>query len=226
MRPPTRVPNGLRVVAALSIATGVAACSGGERSRASDSATKSVEAVPPSPTSGAASRPAGDSVGIINRTGAVLLSVARDSVSMGFSPATIAKVRRETDTTGSGSGFGAMIERTVKSGVQTMLSTRIMVPLADIENVRYEDGTIKFDYRTRAARHEARGYQDRQRTGAAVVPRGRREDVRQRGSGTAASEVAPPRSSLRPRLTRFAHARSPRGSAAASPHRAARRSAF
>ena len=148
MRPPTRVPNGLRVVAALSIATGVAACSGGERSRASDSATKSVEAVPPSPTSGAASRPAGDSVGIINRTGAVLLSVARDSVSMGFSPATIAKVRRETDTTGSGSGFGAMIERTVKSGVQTMLSTRIMVPLADIENVRYEDGTIKFDYRT------------------------------------------------------------------------------
>jgi len=143
-----RVPNGLRVVAALSIATGVAACSGGERSRASDSATKSVEALPPSPTSGA-STAAGDSVGIINRTGAVLLSVARDSVSMGFSPATIAKVRRETDTTGSGSGFGAMIERTVKSGVQTMLSTRIMVPLADIENVRYEDGTIKFDYRAR-----------------------------------------------------------------------------
>jgi hypothetical protein len=149
MRPPTRVPNGLTVFAALSIATSVAACSSGERSRASDSATKSVEAVPPSRTSGAASTPAGDSVGIINRTGAVLLSVARDSVSMGFSPATIAKVRRETDTTGSGSGFGAMIERTVKSGVQTMLSTRVMVPLADIENVRYEDGTIKFDYRTR-----------------------------------------------------------------------------
>jgi hypothetical protein len=149
MRLPTRVPNGLVVVAALSIATGAAGCSGGERSRTSDSATKAVEAVPPSPTSGATSTPAGDSVGIINRTGAVLLSVARDSVSMGFSPATLAKIRRETDTTGSGSGFGAMIERTVKSGVQTMLSTRVMVPLTDIENVRYEDGAITFDYRTR-----------------------------------------------------------------------------
>ena len=136
MRTPTRLATVLVVAA-------VGACSGAEREATPDTAARQAAA----PVA-VEQVPAGDSVGITNRTGAVLLSVARDSVSMGFSPATIAKVRRETDTTGSGSGFGAMIERTVKSGVQTMLSTRIMVPLADIENVRYEDGTIKFDYRT------------------------------------------------------------------------------
>ena len=35
---------------------------------------------------------------------------------------------KETDTTTAGSGFGAMIERKVKSGVQSLLSTRVMVP--------------------------------------------------------------------------------------------------
>jgi hypothetical protein len=127
----------------------VAACSGRERAASADSAAKQVEDAAAASGGQTASTPAGDSIGIISRSGEVVLSVAHDSVSMGFSPATLAKIRRETDTTGAGKGLGGMIERTVKSSVQSMLSTRIMVPVDDIESVRYEDGAIRFSYRSR-----------------------------------------------------------------------------
>ena len=136
MRTPTRLATVLIVAAA-------GACSGAEREATPDTARQAAAPV------AVEQLPAGDSVGITNRTGAVLLSVARDSVSMGFSPATLEKIRKETDTTGAGSGFGAMIERKVKSGVQSLLSTRVMVPVDNIESVRYEDGAIQFTYRSR-----------------------------------------------------------------------------
>jgi hypothetical protein len=120
------------------------ACSGAEREATPDTAARQAAA----PVA-VEQMPAGDSVGITNRTGAVLLSVARDSVSMGFSPATLEKIRKETDTTGAGSGLGGMIERKVKSGVQSLLATRVMVPVDNIESVRYEDGAIQFTYRSR-----------------------------------------------------------------------------
>ncbi len=136
MRTPTRLVTVVIVAAA-------GACSGAEREATPDTAaTRAAAPV-------AVEQMPGDSVGITNRTGAVLLSVARDSVSMGFSPATLEKIRKETDTTTAGSGFGAMIERKVKSSVQSMLSTRVMVPVDNIESVRYEDGAIQFTYRSR-----------------------------------------------------------------------------
>jgi hypothetical protein len=135
MRTPTRLVTVLIVAAA-------GACSGAEREATPDTAARQAPAA-------VEQMPAGDSVGITNRTGAVLLSVAHDSVSMGFSPATLEKIRKETDTTAAGSGFGAMIERKVKSSVQSMLSTRVMVPVDNIESVRYEDGAIQFTYRSR-----------------------------------------------------------------------------
>ena len=140
MRTPSRAVT--VVVAILA-----SACSGGDREAATDSAATQVEA--PTPASAGQTAASGDSVGITNKTGAVLLSVAGDSVSMGFSPATLAKIRSETDTARAGSGLGGMIERTVKSGVQSMLSKRVTVPVADIESVRYEGGEIRFAYRTR-----------------------------------------------------------------------------
>ena len=126
----------------------VAACSGRERGASADSAAKQVEDASAASGGQTASTPAGDSIGIISRSGEVLLSVAHDSVSMGFSPATLEKIRRETDTTSTGKGLGGMIERTVKSSVQSMLSTRVMVPVDNIESVRYEDGAIRFSYRS------------------------------------------------------------------------------
>ena len=137
MRTPTRLMAVLVVAAA-------GACSGAEREATPDTAAGRAAA-----PAAVEQMPAGDSVGITNRTGAVLLSVAHDSVSMGFSPATLAKIKSETDTTRAGSGFGAMIERKVKSGVQSLLSTRVMVPVDNIESVRYEDGEIKFTYRSK-----------------------------------------------------------------------------
>jgi hypothetical protein len=137
MRTPTRLVTVVIVAAA-------GACSGAEREATPD--TTVGRAAAPAVVE---QMPAGDSVGITNRTGAVLLSVAHDSVSMGFSPATLAKIKSETDTTRAGSGFGGMIERTVKSSVQSMLSTRVMVPVDNIESVRYDDGEIKFTYRSK-----------------------------------------------------------------------------
>jgi hypothetical protein len=137
MRTPTRLVTVLVVAAA-------GACSGAERDATPDTAAR--QAAAPAVVE---QLPAGDSVGITNRTGAVLLSVAHDSVSMGFSPATLEKIRKETDTTSVGSGLGGMIERKVKSSVQSMLSTRVMVPVDNIESVRYEDGAIQFTYRSR-----------------------------------------------------------------------------
>jgi hypothetical protein len=134
-----------RFVTVLVVAA-AGACSGAERETSKDTAVKESESAAPSAVEQA---PAGDSVGITNRTDAVLLSVAHDSVSMGFSPATLAKIKSETDTTRAGSGFGGMIERTVKSSVQSMLSTRVMVPVDNIESVRYENGEIKFTYRSK-----------------------------------------------------------------------------
>jgi hypothetical protein len=137
----------LATAAVVAIASG---CSKRERDTSGDTATKQVEAASaPASAGGTASKPDPDSVGITNRTGAVLLSVAHDSVLMGFSPATLEKIRRETDTTGAGNGLSGMIERTVKSSVQSMLSTRVMVPVNNIESVRYEDGEIKFTYRSK-----------------------------------------------------------------------------
>ena len=89
----------------------------------------------------------GDSVAITTTDGSVVLALARDTVAMGLSPAALAKVRRETDTTGGGNGIGALIERTVKSGVASMLRRRIAVPVTDIEDVRYEAGAIRFSFR-------------------------------------------------------------------------------
>jgi hypothetical protein len=145
----------LTTVAVVVLATAVVgACRGRERAAPADSASAVSSGTPVEDTSALArsgrSVPAsaGDSVGIVSRGGAIILSVAHDSVSMGFSPATLDKIRRETDTTGTGTGLGAMIERTVKSGVQSMLSKRVMVPVDDIESVRYDDGAIRFTYRT------------------------------------------------------------------------------
>lgn len=134
----------------LSIVVLAAGCSTGERGSAADSAAVAVaDSAVPAGDGRSAARLAADSVGITSRGGEVLLSVAHDSVSMGFSPATLEKIRRDTDTASAGKGIAGMIERTVKSGVQSMLSKRIMVPLADVDSVRYEDGAIHFVYRDR-----------------------------------------------------------------------------
>jgi hypothetical protein len=89
-----------------------------------------------------------DSIEITTTAGTVTLGLARDTVYMRLSDATLEMAARGLDTAEARSGgVGARIERMVKSSVRSMLRQRISYALADIEDVRYEDGAITFRYR-------------------------------------------------------------------------------
>ena len=73
------------------------------------------------------------------------LALIGDSISSGLSEATLAKVNQKTDTGAvSGSGFGASIEKMVKSQVQSAIGTRVSFPLSSIDSATYEGGAIRF----------------------------------------------------------------------------------
>jgi hypothetical protein len=89
---------------------------------------------------------AGD-VRIVTQDNGIDLAMLGDSISTGLSASALAKVRRETDTTTvRGSGFGASIERMVKSTVSSAIGTRVSFPLSAVKAVRYEGGAIRFDW--------------------------------------------------------------------------------
>ena len=73
------------------------------------------------------------------------LALIGDSISSGLSQSTLAKVKHDTDTGSvSGSGFGASIEKLVKSKVQSAIGTRVSFPLSAIDSATYEGGAIRF----------------------------------------------------------------------------------
>lgn len=86
-------------------------------------------------------------VRIVTQDGAMDLALLGDTVSSGLSQSALAKAKNETDTGAvQGSGFGASIEKMVKSTVQGAIGTRIAFPIAEVKGARYEGGTIKFDW--------------------------------------------------------------------------------
>jgi hypothetical protein len=94
-----------------------------------------------------------DAVVITSENGAVSMGLGQDAVWMQLSDSVrqLASAKLARDSAASqgrdkGSALGAMIERTVKQSVHSMLNKRIDVPLSSIEDVRYEDGEIVFDY--------------------------------------------------------------------------------
>lgn len=90
---------------------------------------------------------AGD-IRITSRGGEIDLMLLGDRIVVGLSDSVLAKVRSETDTSDvdADGGLGASLEKYVKSTVQKALSKRVDYPLSDIEDARYEDGRIVFDY--------------------------------------------------------------------------------
>ena len=75
------------------------------------------------------------------------LALIADTISAGLSQKTLEKVRRETDTNSvKGSGFGAEIERMVKGTVQSAIATRVVFPLTDVRDVRYDGRKLIFDW--------------------------------------------------------------------------------
>lgn len=82
---------------------------------------------------------------IVNADSSVELALVGDKVESGLSDKTLKEVATKTDTSeDSGSGLGASIARTVKSAVRGALSRRVTYPVSDIQDVRYEDGRLKF----------------------------------------------------------------------------------
>jgi len=67
----------------------------------------------------------------------------------GLSPQTAAKVRADMakDVDKDSSGLGGFIAQTVKQTVASAITTHIVYPVSDIEDLRYEDGQIIIERR-------------------------------------------------------------------------------
>jgi hypothetical protein len=126
----------LRYGAALAASLLVVSC---DRSSRTDSPSVSLASRDSTRTLGP-----GD-VRIMNVDSAVEIAVIGDSIVAGLGPRTLEEIRRGTDTSAvTGSGFGADIEKFVKRTVAGALNHEITFAIADVSDVRYEDGTLRF----------------------------------------------------------------------------------
>lgn len=85
----------------------------------------------------------GDGLTITTTDGRVSMSLAHDTIAIRLSDAVMARVNRDLDAGHADtSGFGGVIERTVKTTVQRALDHQLAIPVAEVEDARYEDGRI------------------------------------------------------------------------------------
>jgi len=133
MRPLRPLP--LLVAAAL-----LAACGRRDRSDVKVSFDQSKAAA-------AAAEPLGPGdVRVTSTDGAFVLALVGDSVRMQLSDSVRAKVQHDLDTTKK-DGFAGLVTRSVSGIVGSAMGFVVRVPVRDIQDVRYEDGHIKFDTR-------------------------------------------------------------------------------
>ncbi len=84
-------------------------------------------------------------VRVFNADSSVELELLGGWISTGLSQKTLERVKRETDTAGSrDSGLGGAIASIVKSTVAKTIGMRIQYPVADVKDVKYENGTLIF----------------------------------------------------------------------------------
>jgi hypothetical protein len=84
-------------------------------------------------------------VQIVNEDSSVDMAVVGQQIIVRLSDKTMDKVRKETDTTKTDSGFGGSIERMVKRTVQSALGQQFTYPLSDVRDAKYENGAIVLD---------------------------------------------------------------------------------
>jgi hypothetical protein len=83
---------------------------------------------------------------------AIEVGVVGDSVVAGFGKRVLDQIKEKTDTSAvAGSGFGASIEKLVKSSVAGAMSKQIQYPISSIQDVKYENGRLQF-YGTNGSR--------------------------------------------------------------------------
>jgi hypothetical protein len=80
---------------------------------------------------------------IYNRDSTVDLILRGNQVLAGLSPKTVAKIQTEmAKNSEKDSGFGGLIASTVKQTVANTIGTHVSYPIADIRDVRYDDGQL------------------------------------------------------------------------------------
>jgi hypothetical protein len=100
----------------------------------------------------AASHPLGPGdIRITTTDGHVDLVLVDDTISMGLADSLVRSARQDVDTGTAADikagGMGGRLASAVKGVVGNALGMRVEVPLQDVEDVRYEDGAIKFSFR-------------------------------------------------------------------------------
>lgn len=94
-----------------------------------------------------------DQLAITTRDGNVVLALTKENkVAMRLSDSlrqhVDGEVAREFGRDSSETAFGRWIQRTTANLVTKGMSLELSVPLDEVEDVRYEDGEIRFDYRS------------------------------------------------------------------------------
>jgi hypothetical protein len=84
-------------------------------------------------------------VKITSTDGAVVLAVLGDSVRMQLSDSLRGSVKQELDSSGKDSKLASMILKSVGTVVNSALGFVVRVHVNDVNNLRYEDGSIRFD---------------------------------------------------------------------------------
>ena len=105
---------------------------------AMEAAAESAEAAP-------------DVIAIVNTERSIVLGLRDDTVYMRLSDSVLTKAGKELKSKTKGSGVGGWIEQTVKSTVHDALRMRVAYDLDDIDDVRYVNGAIRFEYNDRHA---------------------------------------------------------------------------
>jgi hypothetical protein len=91
-------------------------------------------------------------VAITSSEGVAILALVGDTVRLQLSDSLRTRVRSEVDSsTGDAGAIGAMIGRAVGSAVGGAMGFVVRLPVEDVENVRYEEGAVRFESRRNAS---------------------------------------------------------------------------
>lgn len=142
----SRVIRGSVVAVCLGV---VSACTIKSETSVSDSGTAASVKVSMSGASTTEAPLAPGDVRIKSTDGVLVLSLVGDTVRMQLSDSlrnsVDAEIRKDGDTSSDKSGIAAMVTKSVAGVVKSALGFTVKAAAKDVENLRYEDGHIRFD---------------------------------------------------------------------------------
>lgn len=95
-------------------------------------------------------------VRIVSTDGVLVLSLIGDTVRMHLSDSLRnsvgAEITKEVDSSGDKSGLGDMIAKSVSKVVTGAMGFVVRVPATDVQNLRFENGHIRFEIRNNSSK--------------------------------------------------------------------------